>query len=451
MKVQAASIIEVGIRPPQASVLRSDRRFRVLVAGRRFGKTQIALLELFQAVCARNRMAWYVAPTYKQAKRIAWKRLKELTRAYRAVRVVHETDLRLDFAWGSTIALRGADNYDSLRGEGLDLVVLDEYASMQREAWTEVLLPSLADRRGRALFIGTPKGPNHFYELYEAASGSEDWARFQFTTAEGGNVSREELQRAARELDERTYRQEFEARFENLGVGSVYYAFSRESNVQPITYNRKLPICWSLDFNVNPMCSVIGQMEEDFSPAHFDFFTLANRDEKRIKTLRILDEIWIPNSNTADACQEFYNRILPYLDRDPNLTVKIYGDASGSARQTAAGAGAKSDWEIVRREMKRFGIQATFLYKSSNPGVKNRVAAVNSLLKSTSGEIRLFIDPKCKHLVKDLEQVAWKPGTALIEKDKNLELTHISDALGYLVETEAGIRTEGGFMPDRII
>src|SRR5258708_34286370 len=146
-QVKAASMIEVVIRPPQASVLRSDRRFRVLVAGRRFGKTQIALLELFRAVCARNRMAWYVAPTYKQAKRIAWKRLKELTRPYRAR--VNETDLRRDFAWGSTIALRGADNYDSLRGEGLDLVVLDEFASMQREAWTEVLRPSLADRRGR--------------------------------------------------------------------------------------------------------------------------------------------------------------------------------------------------------------------------------------------------------------------------------------------------------------
>jgi hypothetical protein len=196
---------------------------------------------------------------------------------------------------------------------------------------------------------------------------------------------------------------------------------------------------------------VIGQLEEDFSPAHFDFFTLVNRDEKRIKTLRIMDELWLSNSNTAEACGEFCNRILPYLDRNPNLTVKIYGDASGSARQTAAGPGAKSDWEIVRREMKRMGIQASFHYKSSNPGVKNRVAAVNSLLKSTSGEIRILIDPKCKKLIKDLEQVAWKPGTALIEKEKNPELTHISDALGYLVETEAGIRAQGGFMPDRII
>jgi hypothetical protein len=97
------------------------------------------------------------------------------------------------------------------------------------------------------------------------------------------------------------------------------------------------------------------------------------------------------------------------------------------------------------------GIQASFHYMTSNPGVKSRVAAVNSLLKSTSGENRLFIDARCKHLLKDLERVVWKRGTALIEKDKDPELTHISDALGYLVETEAGIRTQGGFMPDRIV
>jgi Terminase large subunit, T4likevirus-type, N-terminal len=441
---------QILVRGPQAKVILSDKRFRVLVAGRRFGKTQVALIELLRAARGPGRVAWYVAPTNKQAKHIAWKRLKELVRPYGSLRI-YETDLRIEFPWQATIAVRGAEHYDGLRGDGLDFLVLDEYATMKPEAWSEVLRPALADRMGRALFIGTPKGHNHFYDLYEAASDREDWARFQFTTAEGGNVSREELAAAARELDEHTHRQEFLATFENLSTGRVYYAFSREDNLRPVPYDPKLPISWSLDFNVNPMCSVIGQIEEDFSPAHFDYFTLQNRDEKRIKTLRILGELWIPNSNTADACQEFANRIDPYLDRTPNLMVKIYGDASGSARQTAGSAGSKSDWEIVRREMQRLRIRASFHYKTSNPGVKDRVAAVNSLLKSTSGEIRLFIDPKCKHLMKDLERVVWKSGTALLEKDKDPELTHISDALGYLVETEAGLRTPGGFMPDRIV
>jgi Terminase large subunit, T4likevirus-type, N-terminal len=440
---------QILVRGPQAKVILSDKRFRVLVAGRRFGKTQVALIELLRAAREPGRTAWYVAPTIIQGKQIAWKRLKELVRPYGPLRI-YEADLRIEFSWQSTIAVRGADHYDGLRGIGLDFVVADEFAIMKPETWSEVLRPALADRMGGALFIGTPKGRNHFYDLVQEAKTSPNWSLHQYTTFDGGYVPLEEIEAARREMDERTFRQEFEATFESWS-GAVYYAFSRELNVQPVQYNPRLPIVWSLDFNVNPMCSVIGQMEEDFSPAHFDFFTLVNRDEKRVKTLRIFDELWLSNSNTAEACGEFYNRIEPYLERNPNLTVKIYGDASGSARQTAAGPGAKSDWEIVRREMKRFGIQATFFYKSSNPGVKNRVAAVNSLLKSSSGEVRTFIDPKCKKLIKDLEQVAWKPGTALIEKEKDPELTHISDALGYLVETEAGIRSQGGFMGERIV
>jgi hypothetical protein len=114
-----------------------------------------------------------------------------------------------------------------LRGDGLDFLVLDEYASIAREAWDAVLRPALADRQGRALFIGTPRGFNHFHELFEGAEARPDWEAFQFTTAEGGNVPAEELVSAAHYLDERTYRQEFEASFVNLGIGRVYYSFER--------------------------------------------------------------------------------------------------------------------------------------------------------------------------------------------------------------------------------
>src|SRR5205085_872197 len=128
------NIINAEVGLAQAEVIRCDRRFRVLAAGRRFGKTQAALYELLREMCTADRIAWYVAPTYIQAKRIVWKRLKELVKPFRPR--IYETDLRMDFRWGSTTALRGADNYDSLRGEGIDFLVLDEYASMRREAWT---------------------------------------------------------------------------------------------------------------------------------------------------------------------------------------------------------------------------------------------------------------------------------------------------------------------------
>jgi Terminase large subunit, T4likevirus-type, N-terminal len=210
--------LEIRLKPAQMRVFTCRRRFRVLVAGRRFGKTYLALVELLRAASDRDRLVWYVAPTYKQGKRIAWNRLKRLTRPYWAGKP-SETDLSITLSWGSVIALRGADQYDSLRGDGLDFVVLDEYASMHPACWTEVLRPALSDRSGGALFIGTPQGFNHFYERYDRAQTEPDWAAFQFTTAEGGNVCKEELANAARELDERCYRQEFQASFEHLGQG----------------------------------------------------------------------------------------------------------------------------------------------------------------------------------------------------------------------------------------
>ena len=218
----------IKLKPPQWTVFTSDARFRILVAGRRFGKTFLALVELCQAAWSPGRLVWYVGPSYKQAKRIAWQPLKDMTRPYWKSKP-NETDLRIELRGGGTVCLRGADNYDSLRGNGLDFLVLDEYASIAREAWPQVLRPALADRRGRALFIGTPRGYNHFHDLHEKAQSQPDWEVFQFTTEEGGNVSRDEIEQATRELDERTYRQEFQASFENLTAGMVYYAFDRSS------------------------------------------------------------------------------------------------------------------------------------------------------------------------------------------------------------------------------
>jgi hypothetical protein len=425
------SIVEVSLRRPQVIVIGCEKRFRVLVAGRRFGKTQVALIELFRAVCATGRTAWYVAPTYKQAKRIAWKRLKELTSMYRPLRV-YETDLRIDFAWGSTIALRGADNYDSLRGEGLDFVVLDEYACMQHEAWTEVLRPSLADRQGRALFIGTPKGHNHFYELFEKVQTQSDWATFQFTTEEGGNVSREELEAAARELDERTYRQEFQASFENLGTGRVYYAFDAQANIEPLPYSHNVPLFWSLDFNVDPMCGVVGQVVNG--------------------TVHVLHEIMLRDSHTLAACQAFQEWVAAQRLSYP-VQLSIYGDATGDNRHTSA---SRTDWQIVRDFMDRHAadFRASVLVRSTNPPVKDRTNCVNAMLRNHSGQYRLRIDPKCKRLIGDLEQVCWKTdasGSPLMELDKSDPLrTHISDALGYMISYEFPMQAPIGYRRERL-
>jgi len=423
----------ITLRPPQWTVFNCDSRFRILVAGRRFGKTYLAQVELCRSAWAAGKLAWYVAPTYKQAKRIAWKPLKQMTRPYWASKP-NETDLRIELTTGGTICLRGADNYDSLRGDGLDFLILDEYASIAQAAWNEVLRPALADKRGRAMFIGTPRGYNHFYDLYHSVQEQPQWSTFKFTTEQGGNVAPEELESARHELDERTYRQEFHASFENLATGLVYYAFDRDANVQPLAHNSQLPLCWSLDFNIDPMCAVIAQRQDD--------------------SVYVLDEVALRDSNTAAACEAFFDRIEPWLRRcHLPVEVNVYGDATGDARRSSA---SQTDWQLVREFFHRHRdlMKPMFHIGSSNPAVRDRVNCLNAKLCNQAGTRRLFIDPRCKQLIQDLERVHWKSdvnGNPLNEIDKSDPArTHTSDALGYMIASQFPMRPAGGLRPEFI-
>ncbi len=420
----------ITLKGPQWTVFNDDARFRVLVAGRRFGKTYLALVELCKAAWSPGRLAWYVAPTCKQAKRIAWRPLKEMTRPYWRSKP-NETDLRIDLTTGGSICLRGADNYDSLRGEGLDFMILDEFASFARLVWPEVLRPMLADRQGRALFIGTPRGHDHLYDLHETARNRENWSVFQYTTEQGGNVAAGELESAAREMDERTFRQEFKASFENQTEGLVYYAFDRSANVGKAEFNPRLPLFWSLDFNVNPMCSVIGQ-----------------RDGERV---RVLDEIVLADSNTPAACDEFLKRTSGWKSQyNGAVQLDIYGDVSGNSRASSA---SRTDWQIVKEVFasRGNGFVRQFHVPRMNPAVKDRVNCMNAVLRNTVGDHRLIVDPRCQQLILDFERVHWKvdtSGNSLGDLDKSDPArTHVSDALGYMVASEFSMRSKGGYMP----
>jgi hypothetical protein len=437
--------VPLELRPPQGEVFLNDRRWRVLVAGRRFGKTFLSTVELMRA--ARDpgftktpiseRLVWYVAPTYKNAKQNAWRPLKKLTQPYWRRRP-NETNLSIELSWGARIELRGADNYDALRGVGLDFVVFDEYADMKPEAWTEIIRPALSDRVGRALWIGTPKGfSGGFHELWSKAATQPDWAAFRYTSLEGGNIPESEIRAAAADVDEKTFRQEYQASFENMSKGQVYYAFDRAANVQPLGWIPSQQLAWALDFNVDPMASVICQTEDAGTRAD----ALMGRSMKR---LRVLDEIVLPDSNIAEACHEFKRRTEKWTERG-RLSVAVYGDAAGNSR-THAGA---SDWELVKQYFRNDSRYAlTFHVPSADPPVKDRVTAVNALLKNSLGEVRLTLDPKCKELAKDLEQVHWKADasgnlTAAIDKS-DAKRTHVSDSLGYLIHREFPVRAAGG-------
>lgn len=381
----------------QQSIVDTDTRFKVIVAGRRFGKTHLAIREICRNARHANKDVWYVAPTYRQAKMIAWTKLKKKLVELRWAKKINEAELTIVLKNNSTIQLKGADNADSLRGVGLDYLVLDEFAEMDSAAWFEVLRPTLADKQGGAMFIGTPKGfSNWAHDMYLMEERSTQWKSFQFTTIDGGNVPQEEIEAAQRDLDERSFRQEFMATFEEY-AGRVYYAFDRKLNIKP--YEGKVPhtIYIGCDFNIDPMSAVLFVREGD--------------------VLHAFDEVRIFSSNTNELVSEV-------ITRYPSVRVIAFPDPAGAQRKTSANG--QTDIKILQN--------AGWTVKARNvhTAIRDRVNAVNSRLKSQSGEVKLFIDPKCKHTIEGLEKQIYKEGTT--QPDKSSGLDHMMDALGYCVD-----------------
>ena len=213
---------EIELRHAQSQIYFDRTRFRVLVAGRRFGKSYLACIELVRGAIERpGEVYFYCAPTYRMAKDIAWKVMKSLV-PKEWIATKNESDLKIELTNGSQIELKGTENAMALRGRSLSGVVMDEAAFMDEGVWFEVIRPALADKQGWGLFISTPEGTaSWFYDLwcYVEDSNAQDWKRWSFTTIEGGNVPPEEVEAARSQLDPRTFRQEFEASFENLSGG----------------------------------------------------------------------------------------------------------------------------------------------------------------------------------------------------------------------------------------
>ena len=206
--------LNLSFHPKQCEVWEDTTRFRVLVAGRRFGKTVLAVRELFRSACENpNSLNWYISPTYKQSKMIAWKMIKDLI-PQELIKKANESELSINLINKSEICLKGADNEDNLRGVGVKFAVLDEFAMMKPTVWGEVVRPMVVDTNGRALFIGTPKGHNALFEMYERGRKHEYGFRsWLFTTKENPYIQPDEIEMARKEMPDSMFRQEFECSF----------------------------------------------------------------------------------------------------------------------------------------------------------------------------------------------------------------------------------------------
>jgi hypothetical protein len=381
----------------QKTVSNDTNRFKVVVAGRRWGKSWLAMHEIAKYARFPNSKVFAVFPSYRQAKQIIWDDLKEKFIRCRWAKKINESDLTITLVNGSIVYLRSADNPDSLRGVSMSYLVMDECAMIDQKMWTEVCRPALSDKQGHAMFITTPKGKASWvYELWQNAHAQENWNAFQFTTLDGGQVLPEEIDAARNELDDKSFRQEYEASFETY-AGSIYYNWDSKTHIrkqdQDLKRNEILHV--AMDFNVSPLVAAI---------------TRVNGNE-----ISVIDEISMQGSNTFEMAEELLNRY-------PNNRMWVYPDASGQARKTSSNT---SDHHILRN--------AGFVLKvkNINPPVKDRIASVNASLKAVDGSVKLTVDPKCKNIIKCISSQTYKEGTQVPDKSSNLD--HMNDALGYLV------------------
>lgn len=212
------SDLKVELLPWQQGVMEAEERFKVVAAGRRCGKSRLAAwMLIINALQSKSGHVFYVAPTQGQARDIMWGVLTEL--AHPIIAGSHVNNMQIKLINGATISLKGADRPDTMRGVSLKFLVMDEYADMKPSVWEEVLRPALADQKGHALFIGTPKGRNHFYELYKYAELENDatYRAWHFTSYDNPLLDPEEIDTAKQSMSSYAFRQEFMASFEALG------------------------------------------------------------------------------------------------------------------------------------------------------------------------------------------------------------------------------------------
>ena len=207
--------LNVKLHAKQLEVFNDTHRFKVIAAGRRFGKSRLAAWTLLiEALKSKEKDVFYVAPTFQQAKDIMWGMLKEL--GHEVIASAHENTAVLTLVNGRKIYLKGSDRPDTLRGVGLAYVVLDEYADMKANVWEQILRPALADVQGSAMFIGTPKGRNHFYEIYKLGESNKDeeWTAFHYTSYDNPLIPKKEIDAAKGSMSSFAFRQEFMSSFE---------------------------------------------------------------------------------------------------------------------------------------------------------------------------------------------------------------------------------------------
>lgn len=369
-------------------IIASDlTRFRVLCCGRRWGKTTLAIDQMKGRAAIPNSRVAYIAPTFQQARDIAWEQLKRDCRD--AAESINESRLEIKLVNKSIIILRGWEAIETLRGQMFDLIVLDEVASMRNfwMYWQEVIRPTLTDTKGEGLFISTPKGFNHFYELYQLEPQDKDFKSFHFTSYENPHIPSEEINKAKLELTEDRFAQEYLADFRKT-EGLVYKEFQREIHLFGDEQEKFIiPVAKfaGVDFGFTNPAAII-TIKEDFDKKYW----ITNEYYKTGKTDSEVAEL-VAGSGFAE----------------------VYPDPENPA---------------AIEELKRRGVYIKEVVKGKD-SVKNGISKIRDLFKQN----RIKIHSRCVNLIMELETYSYPEKKDMHNEDELpiKESDHLLDALRY--------------------
>lgn len=396
----------------QNKIASSRARFRVINAGRRFGKTVLSVEEIKGFALFKEARIAYIAPTYGQARDIAWEILKRELQPI--VKKVNESRLELEVmnkdGKSSFISLRGWESVETMRGQSYDLIILDEVASMRNfwSGWNEVLSPTLIDRKGQAIFISTPKGFNHFYDLYNLQEKNKDYESFHFTTYDNPNIPVEEIEREKQTKPENTFAQEYLADFRKQ-EGLVYKEFRRDIHIYNDASERQprniINTIAGVDFGFTNPAAVI-HIKKDFDGTYWVFkeFYKRGRTDPQI-------------AEYVKACN--FNEVYP--DPESPSAIKLMEDLGVNTK------------EVVKNK----------------DSIKNGIDKIRALFKQN----KLMIHEACQNLISELETYAYAEKRPDHNENENpiKENDHALDALRYAIFMDEPQNTKSDmFQLDRV-
>lgn len=371
----------------QKQIAVDTHRFRVLCCGRRFGKTTLAIDQIKARGAIPNSRVCYIAPTYQQARDIAWEALADDCR--QAASSINETRLEIKLVNGSLIVLRGWESIDTLRGQKFDLIVLDEVASFKNFwlMWQEVIRPTLTDTKGEGIFISTPKGFNHFYDLFNLQDTDSDYKSFHFTTYDNSHIPAEEVDKARQELTYDRFSQEYLANFAKT-EGLVYKEFDRKRHLFEDFEGQVVETIAGIDFGFSNPCAVIEIWRD------------------RTDTLWVMGPEYYKTGQTDAMVAEYvaakkFNRVYP----DPEAPAAIM-------------------------ELRKRSVNVREVVKGKD-SIKNGISRVRELLKAD----KLKFHVSLKNLIMELETYSYPDRKPFQNENENPidENNHAMDALRYPV------------------